>query len=94
MQIYVLHDLQGQFSGTQALIFALKSASDSIVLYSFGARFHNFGPRLEGVSTPYLVVRILLDLKCEIVLKEYDFSINLKILFIYPKNQSQVFADF
>ena len=42
---YVLHNLQGQFSGTQVFIFVLKSAGESIVLYSFGTRFHNLGPR-------------------------------------------------
>lgn len=43
--MYVLHNLQGQFSGTQGFIFALKSASHSTVLYSFGTGFHNLVPR-------------------------------------------------
>ena len=42
---YVLHNLQLQLSGAQVFIFALKSASDSVVLYSFGTRFNNFWPR-------------------------------------------------
>ena len=33
---YVLHHLQGKFSGTQVFIFTLKSSRDSIVLYWFG----------------------------------------------------------
>ena len=41
--IYVLHNLQGKFSGTQVFISALKSSSYSIVLYTFGIRFHNLG---------------------------------------------------
>ena len=32
------------------------------------------GPRIEGASMPYVVVRIFLDLKCEVVRKEYGFS--------------------
>ena len=34
--LYILHNLQGQFSETEVFIFALKPASDSIVLYLFG----------------------------------------------------------
>ena len=64
------------------LFFSLKSASDSIVLYSFRTRFHNLGPSEEGVSMPYFVVRILFDLKCEVVRREYGFSINSKTSFI------------
>ena len=69
-------------SGTQAFIFALTSASDSIVLHSFGTRFHNLGPRKEGASMPYFVVRIFLALKCEVVRREYGFSINSKTSFM------------
>ena len=58
--------------------FVLKSASDSLVLYSFGTRFHNLGLRYESVSMPYFAVRIFLDLKCEVACREYGFLINLK----------------
>ena len=37
----VLHNLQGQFSGTQVFNSALKCAIDSIALYAFGTRSHN-----------------------------------------------------
>ena len=41
VNIFALHSLQGQFSGTHFFIFALKFTSDPIVLYSFGTSFHN-----------------------------------------------------
>ena len=82
MHWHVLHNLQWQFSGTQVFIFDLKSAVDSIVLYSLGARLHNLGPRKKDVSMPYFVVRIYLDLKCEVARREHGFSINSKTLFM------------
>ena len=57
--------LQGQFFGTHALIFALKSASDAIALYSFERSFHNLGLRQEGASMLYCAAWILFEQKCE-----------------------------
>lgn len=42
--IYVLHNLQRQFSESQAFIFIFKSANDVIGLDSFGKRTDNLGP--------------------------------------------------
>ena len=74
--------MQRQFSWTQMFIFSLKSASDSILLYSFGTGFDSLEPRQESVSMPYFVVRMFLDLKCKVVRREYDSSINSKTSFM------------
>ena len=71
--------MQREFSGTQVFVFEVKSLSNPIVSYFFEKRFHNFRPRKEGVSVTYFVVRILFNLECEFVLREYGFLIKSKI---------------
>ena len=88
--------MQGQFSGTKVFISALKSASGVILLSSFGTRFHNLGPRKEGLP------RTLFHLKCEVVRSVYGFSINSKIsvmnsgdkIFLTLKISETSFVDF
>ena len=43
--VYVFHNLQRQFSGSQVFIFILKSTSNMIGLDSFATRLHNLGAR-------------------------------------------------
>ena len=60
--------LQGQYSATQALIFALKSTSDAIALYSFEKSSHNLGLRQEGIPMLHFAAWILFAQRCEYVL--------------------------
>ena len=48
--IYVLHGLQGQFSGCHFLMCVLKQLTSSNSFSVIGAKFHILGPKLNKLS--------------------------------------------
>ena len=54
--------LQGQFLGTQLLIYALNSSRDLEFFISGGTLSHSSGPIEDAVSMPYLSVHFMLRL--------------------------------
>ena len=53
--MYDLHKLQGQFTGAQFLILALKIFNDLLSFTSFGIVSHIFGAKYEIELKPYFV---------------------------------------
>ena len=82
--LYLLHNRQGQFSGTHDLILALKSFTDCNFLHSSGKIFHNLGPKYNKDSDPYRTVFIRRAAKLELFLRSYSQmdSVVGKTLFI------------
>ena len=68
----ILHNRQGQFSGTHDLILALKSFTDCNFLHSSGKIFHNLGPQYDKDSDPYRTVFIRRVPKSEVFLRSYS----------------------
>ena len=69
-----------RYLGPKFLFLALKSASDATVLDPFKANFRNLGQRLEGVSMPYSIAWIALDLKYKFFPREHGFPINSSLM--------------
>ena len=63
---YVLHKRHGQFFGAHSRILFLNNVGDIISFNSVGEMSHIFGPELDIVSEPYMIVLILLP--CSAVL--------------------------
>ena len=57
---YVLHKRHGQFFGAHSRIFFLNSVGDTIFFNSVAKMFYIFGPKLDIVSEPYAISKIII----------------------------------
>ena len=59
---YVLHKWHGEFFGAHSRIFFLNSVGETNPFDSVGKMSHIFGPKLDIVSEPYMMVLMVLTL--------------------------------
>ena len=75
--MYDLHKLQGQFTGLQVLIFALKILNESLSFTSFGIISQTFGAKCVIIFKPYFVVRGILETSEFLLRRLYFVSFTL-----------------